>query len=86
MTTHRERMERCIAGEQPDRVPVAFWRHFPVDDQTAEGQAAAHLWFQRSFDFDLVKVTPDPRSACADGAPTTSGAARARAPVPIRTA
>ena len=56
--THRERLERVLAGEAPDRPPVALWRHFPVDDQTPEGLAAATLAFQRTYDFDLVKVTP----------------------------
>lgn len=58
MISHRQRLEVCLAGERPDRVPVALWRHFPVDDQTPQGLAAATLHFQRSFDFDLVKVTP----------------------------
>ncbi len=56
--THRERLEACLAGQQPDRTPVALWRHFPVDDQTPEGLAAATAAFQRTFDFDLIKVTP----------------------------
>ena len=58
MTTHRERIQACIAGERPDRTPVALWRHFPVDDQDPEQLAAAQVAFQRTFDFDLVKVTP----------------------------
>ncbi len=58
MTTHRERLQACIAGERPDRTPVALWRHFPVDDQSPEALAAAHIAYQRMFDFDLVKVTP----------------------------
>ncbi len=58
MITHRERIQACIAGEQPDRPPVALWRHFPVDDQTPEGLAASTLNFQRTYDFDIVKVTP----------------------------
>ena len=58
MTTHRERLQACIAGERPDRLPVALWRHYPVDDQSPEALARAHIWFQRTFDFDLVKVTP----------------------------
>jgi uroporphyrinogen decarboxylase len=41
-----------------DRPPVALWRHFPVDDQTPDGLAAAILAFQKAYDFDLVKVTP----------------------------
>ena len=28
MLTHRERMEKCLAGVKPDRVPLALWRHF----------------------------------------------------------
>ena len=59
MTTHRERLENCLSGSPLDRVPLAFWRHFPVDDQTAEGQAEAHLAFQRQYDLDLVKVSPE---------------------------
>ena len=56
--SHRVRLERVISGEAPDRVPVALWRHFPVDDQSPENLAAATIDFQKSYDFDLVKVTP----------------------------
>jgi uroporphyrinogen decarboxylase len=56
--SHRERLEACLSGEEPDRTPVALWRHFPVDDQTPEGLAVATAAFQRSYDFDLIKVTP----------------------------
>jgi len=56
--SHRQRLENCLCGEKPDRTPVALWRHFPVDDQTPEGLAAATLRFQKDYDFDLVKVTP----------------------------
>ncbi len=55
---HRERLETCLAGNAPDRVPVALWRHFPVDDQSPSLLAAATLAFQTQFDFDFVKVTP----------------------------
>ncbi len=58
MTTHRERIQACLAGEMPDQTPVALWRHFPVDDQSSETLAAAQIAFQRAYDFDLVKVTP----------------------------
>jgi uroporphyrinogen decarboxylase len=54
----RQRLEACLSHEKPDRVPVALWRHFPVDDQTPEGLASAALAFQNRYDFDLVKVTP----------------------------
>ncbi|HEX6303142.1 MAG TPA: uroporphyrinogen decarboxylase family protein [Anaerolineales bacterium] len=56
--THRQRLELVLDGESPDRPPVALWRHFPVDDQTADGLAAAVIDFQQTYDFDLVKVTP----------------------------
>ncbi|HEX7972976.1 MAG TPA: uroporphyrinogen decarboxylase family protein [Anaerolineales bacterium] len=58
MTSHRLRLENCLSQGRLDRVPVALWRHFPVDDQTPGGLAAATLAFQLAFDFDLVKVTP----------------------------
>jgi uroporphyrinogen decarboxylase len=56
--THRQRVENCLNGGDLDRVPVALWRHFPVDDQSPGGLAAATVQFQRTFDFDFVKVTP----------------------------
>ncbi|MDP2976126.1 MAG: hypothetical protein Q8N45_07940, partial [Anaerolineales bacterium] len=57
--THRERLQACLADDPAlDRPPVALWRHFPVDDQSPERLAAATVDFQRSYDFDLVKVTP----------------------------
>ncbi len=56
--THRERMERCLQDGPLDRPPVALWRHFPVDDQTAANLAAASLHFQQTYDFDFLKVTP----------------------------
>ncbi len=55
---HRERMQACLSGSAVDRPPVALWRHFPVDDQTPQGLAAATVNFQRNYDFDFVKVTP----------------------------
>lgn len=54
----RTRLQTTLAGETPDRVPVALWRHFPVDDQSAADLAAATVEWQQHFDFDLVKVTP----------------------------
>jgi len=56
--SHREQMQACLNGEKTDRPAVALWRHFPVDDQSPETLAAATLNFQKTYDFDLVKVTP----------------------------
>ena len=66
MNTHRQRMEACIAGQKMDRPPVTLWRHFPVDDQTPEGLAAATLHWQKTYDWDLVKVTPASSFALKD--------------------
>jgi uroporphyrinogen decarboxylase len=54
----RERLEATIAGRPVDRVAVALWRHWPGDDQRAEDLARATLDFQRTYDFDFIKVTP----------------------------
>jgi uroporphyrinogen decarboxylase len=54
----RERLHASINGEPVDRVPVALWRHFPVDDQRPADLAAATLEWQNQYDFDFVKVTP----------------------------
>lgn len=64
--THRQRLEYCLSGDMVDRVPVALWRHFPVDDQSPDGLAAATAAFQKSFDFDFIKVTPASSFCIAD--------------------
>jgi uroporphyrinogen decarboxylase len=56
--TKRERVYAAIDGKPVDRPPVALWRHFPQDDQRAEGLAQAHVAFQRAFDWDFLKITP----------------------------
>ncbi|MBN1965447.1 MAG: uroporphyrinogen decarboxylase [Anaerolineae bacterium] len=58
MLTKRERLEKAIAGEAVDRVPVALWRHWPGDDQRAADLARSTVEFQQRYDWDLVKVTP----------------------------
>jgi uroporphyrinogen decarboxylase len=54
----RERVRAAIDGKPVDRVPIAFWRHFPGDDQRAESLAAAHVGFQQRYGWDFLKVTP----------------------------
>lgn len=55
---HRERIEACITKSKIDRLPVALWRHFPIEDQSPEGLAKAIVSYQRLYDFDFIKVTP----------------------------
>jgi uroporphyrinogen decarboxylase len=62
----RRRLEAVIAGERPDRLPVALWRHWPGDDQDAESLAAAHLKWHSDYDWDLLKVGPDSNYSVAD--------------------
>jgi len=54
-----QRLEATLQGKPVDRTPVALWRHFPVDDQSPETLAAAVLEWQRLYDWDFVKVTPE---------------------------
>ncbi|MDY6873426.1 MAG: uroporphyrinogen decarboxylase family protein [Chloroflexota bacterium] len=56
--SHRHRLEITLSGEKPDRMPIALWRHFPMDDQDPDRQAKATLAYQNQFDLDLVKVSP----------------------------
>lgn len=65
MWTRRDRLEAVVRRERADRVPVALWRHFPVDDQFADELARSQIDFQRLFDFDFMKVTPS-SSYCVD--------------------
>lgn len=55
---HHERMKSCLAKEKLDRIPVALWRHFPVDDQAPDNLARAIIAYQDVYDFDFIKVTP----------------------------
>jgi uroporphyrinogen decarboxylase len=55
---HRERILAAIAKEETDRPAISLWRHFPVDDQDPSRLADSVINLQRTFDFDLVKITP----------------------------
>ncbi len=54
----RERLTKTFAGESTDRTPVALWRHWPGDDQRAADLAASTIQFQKTYDWDFVKLTP----------------------------
>ncbi|MGH2614536.1 MAG: uroporphyrinogen decarboxylase family protein [Thermomicrobiales bacterium] len=51
----RDRLHAALSGDVADRPPVALWRHFPEEDQTAAGLAAATVNWQREFPGDFVK-------------------------------
>ena len=56
--THRVRVTAALRGEDVDRPPVSMWRHFYEAETSAEGLAEAMLGFQRSYDWDFMKVNP----------------------------
>ncbi len=58
MLSKRDLLLATIAREPTPRLPIALWRHWPVEDHTAEDLAQATLAFQARFDFDFIKLTP----------------------------
>ena len=63
--TKRERLAASIAGQETDRVPVGFWRHWPGDDQNPSSLAAVTLDFQNRYDLDFIKF-PVSSTYCVD--------------------
>ena len=57
--TPRERVDRALAGQEPDRQPFTFWYHFLDEDQPGEKHAALTLSFHRRLGTDIVKVMSD---------------------------
>jgi len=69
MTTHSdkyERLQRTLAGEAPDRVPVAMWRHWPGDDERVADFARAVIDFQCVYDWDFIRIQPASSCCTAD--------------------
>jgi uroporphyrinogen decarboxylase len=60
--TKRERVMAALSGEAVDRVPVAFWLHNFVTENSAEGLAGETLRLARTFDWDFLK--PQSRAQC----------------------
>jgi uroporphyrinogen decarboxylase len=52
----RERLQAALAGQPVDRPPVAFWRHFPGDDQSPDRLVRVALDFQARYDLDFIKL------------------------------
>lgn len=62
----RERIEKAIAGEALDRIPVALWRHWPGDDQRAADLARSIIDFQHDYNWDFVCVLPSSNFSVLD--------------------
>ncbi len=56
--TAKDRIDALLAGKQPDRTPVAAWRHFYHMEYSPELFISATVGFQRKFNWDFVKINP----------------------------
>jgi uroporphyrinogen decarboxylase len=54
----RERVQAALQGTPVDRPPISCWRHFFEKEASAAGLAEAMLGFQRTYDWDFMKVNP----------------------------
>ena len=54
--TQRERLKAALAGTRLDRVPVSAWGHFFTEEVDPDRFIAATMAFQKSFDWDFLKV------------------------------
>ena len=57
--THKERVDRALAGTEPDRQPFTYWHHFGLEKYPGDRHAKATLDFHNRFRTDLVKVMSD---------------------------
>jgi len=53
-----ERVAAALAGQDVDRPPVGAWRHFIGREAAAADLAAATVEYQRTYDWDWVKLNP----------------------------
>ena len=56
--SRRERVTAALGRHPVDRVPYAFWRHFPKVDRSPAGLAQATLRFHERYGSDFLKITP----------------------------
>ncbi len=54
----KNRIDAILAGEKPDRTPVAAWRHFYHLENDPKEFVLATVGFQKKFGWDFVKINP----------------------------
>lgn len=54
-----ERVGAALKGEPVDRLPYAFWTHFPLTDLDPDQLSEATIDFVRELDLDFVKTMPN---------------------------
>lgn len=55
--SHKRRVDKALAGQEVDRPPYTFYRHY--GRPTAQLEARDHLDFHRAYKTDIVKVMND---------------------------
>jgi len=60
--TNRDRVMAALRGEAVDRVPLSFWMHHFVAENSVEGFVAESLRLARTFGWDYLK--PQSRAQC----------------------
>jgi uroporphyrinogen decarboxylase len=53
--TRRERVQAALRGDSVDRVPLSFWQHHFVAENSAKGLADETLRLARTFEWDYLK-------------------------------
>ncbi len=48
--TKWERVRAAVRKDETDRIPVAFYKHFPEEDMTVDGLANATIRWQKNYD------------------------------------
>ena len=62
----RERIKALIKGKETDRIPISFWRHFPIMDRDQKFLAQNIIHFQNTYDLDFIKMMPNGLYSAAD--------------------
>ncbi|MGD8564174.1 MAG: uroporphyrinogen decarboxylase family protein [Desulfarculaceae bacterium] len=53
-----ERVRAALSIEEPDRIPISIWLHYPHKDQDPRGLAEYQVEAMRQFDYDFIKLMP----------------------------
>lgn len=68
--TKWERVAAAGRGDEVDRVPISFWRHYAVQEWSPRRLAELTLALAKKFDLDLIKLTPTGIYPAQDWGPT----------------
>jgi uroporphyrinogen decarboxylase len=56
-----ERVLAVLEGRQPDRPPISFWHHFPLECAAGPAAVEAHVRHVERYDLDFLKIMDDNR-------------------------